>query len=63
MFDTGIVPDEQLIGMIRPIYKNKGDPANPENYRQITLLVCLGKVFIYILVTHIWHFADDISLI
>lgn len=63
IFDTGIVPEEWLIGIIRPIYKNKGDPSNPENYRPITLLSCLGKVFTNILGTRIEHFADDISLI
>lgn len=61
IFDTGIVPEEWLIGIIRPIYKNKGDPSNPENYRPITLLSCLGKVFTNILGTRIEHFADDIS--
>lgn len=63
IFDTGIVPEEWLIGIIRPIYKNKGNPSNPENYRPITLLSCLGKVFTNILETRIEHFADDISLI
>ena len=35
--------------MIKPIYKNKGDPMNPENYRPITLVSCLGKLFTAVL--------------
>lgn len=35
-FDTSIVPEEWLIGIILPIYKMKGDPFNPENYKPIT---------------------------
>lgn len=34
-----------LIGSIRPIYKNKGDASDPNNYREISLLSCLGKLF------------------
>lgn len=55
ILDTGIVPEEWLIGIFRPIYKNKGDPSNPENFRPITLLSCLGKVFTNILGTRVFH--------
>ena len=42
---TGIVPLEWCIGLIIPIYKKKGSPGDPNNYRGITLLSCLGKLF------------------
>lgn len=45
IFDNGIIPDSWKIGIIHPVYKNKGDKKKPENYRPITLLSCLGKVF------------------
>lgn len=33
IFESGIVPDEWLICIIKPIYKNKGDPTILLNYR------------------------------
>lgn len=45
VFDKGINPESWTIGTINPNYKNNGDISKPENYRAITLLSCLGKVF------------------
>ena len=33
--DTGNTPESWFIGVIKPLYKNKGDPAILENYRPI----------------------------
>ena len=33
ILDTGNIPESWLIGVIKPLYKNKGDPTLPENYR------------------------------
>ena len=49
VLDSGIVPTEWCIGIIIPIFKNKGMDTNPDNYRGITLLSCLGKLFTSIL--------------
>jgi hypothetical protein len=43
------LPDIWLIGSIKPIYKNKGNPLDPKNFRPITILSCLGKLFTAIL--------------
>ena len=42
---TGHVPEEWGVGLIVPIYKKKGSKTDPNNYRGITLLSCLGKLF------------------
>ena len=45
VFNSGIVQETWLNGITRPIYKNKGDANDPDNYRAITLISCLGKLF------------------
>ena len=62
-FDKGSVPDEWLIEIIKSIYKNKGDSTLPENYRHITLLSCLGKLFTSILCNRLGTYASEITLI
>ena len=37
VLDTGILPDAWLKGMIKLIYKNKGNPDDPNSYRPITI--------------------------
>ena len=39
------------------------DPMKPENYRPITLLSCLGKVFTCILNKRLETFADEVNLL
>ena len=45
VFETGTLPETWLEGISKPIYKKKGDPLQPENYRPITILSCFGKLF------------------
>ena len=46
---TGIIPDEWCKGLINPIYKGKGSQKSANNYRGITLLSCMGKLFTSVL--------------
>ena len=45
VLDTGLIPAEWCKGLINPLYKNKGSIKNVDNYRGITLLSCLVKLF------------------
>ena len=59
VLDTGIVPTEWVIGIIHPIYKNKGNRKDPHNYRGITILSCFGKLFTSILNERIRLFIEQ----
>ena len=45
ILDTGISPEQWSLAIIKPLYKNVGEREDPSNYRGISLLSCLGKVF------------------
>jgi hypothetical protein len=50
VLDSGIIPiNAWTICVIRPMYKKKGSPADPDNYRAITIVSNLGKLFTSIL--------------
>ena len=63
IFDTGIFPETWTLGMINPIYQNKGDIKDPSNYRPITLLSCLGKVLSAVLNTRIQNYIEENHLL
>ena len=45
ILDSGEIPNDWLLSKIIPIFKNNGSPNDPANYRGITLLSCLSKLF------------------
>ena len=45
VLNTGFRPTEWCLGIIHPLFKNKGSVSDPDNYRGITLLSCTGKLF------------------
>ena len=60
VFETGYVPGCWTIWLIKPIYKKKGSVTDPENYRPITLLSCLGKLFTAIINNRLQLFTENI---
>ena len=63
VFDTGFLPHSWLEGFIVPIFKNKGDPKDVNNYRPITILSCLGKLFTSILNMRLSEFLEKNNII
>jgi len=49
IFNSGIFPEIWGKGVILPLYKNKGNINDPDNYRGITFFSCFGKLFTTIL--------------
>jgi hypothetical protein len=60
---SGRVPDVWTVGFVCPLYKGSGDCKNVDNYRGITILSCLGKLFTSILNERLYMFLDDNKLL
>ena len=58
-----MVPQQWCIGYIRLLYKNKGDPNDPNNYLGITIASCLGKLFTTLINSRLDKFVEDMELI
>ena len=63
VFDSGIIPVTWTEGIICPIYKNKGDAGNPDNYRGITILSCFGKLFTAALNHRLNYYLENMNLL
>ena len=57
------MPSNWSIGVIIPIFKNKGTQTDPGNYRGITLLSCLGKLFTGLINQRLSKFLDSNGLL
>ena len=57
LFSNGKYPKEWDKGVIIPLFK-KGDPEDPGNYRGITLLSCVSKLYTYILNARLTKWAE-----
>ena len=58
VLDSGQIPEKWTDGYIIPIYKQKGSINDPDNYRGITILSCLGKLFTAVLNNRINSYVE-----
>ena len=56
-------PNDLKIARIVPIYKKKGEVTDPDNYRPISCLPYLGKIFEKCLASRLISFCNKFSLI
>ena len=63
ILNTGIIPEIWSQGKIMPIYKNNGDSTNPDNYRPISILSCLGKLFTALLSERLSTFIEENAIL
>ena len=58
VLESGEFPEAWTTGVIIPIHKKKGEGSNPNNYRGITLVSVMGKIFTKFLNGRIESFID-----
>ena len=59
ILDNNLTVQDWTIGIITAIYKNKGSRSDPENYRGISLLSCLSKLFTAILHNRLLKYTTE----
>ena len=57
-FATGVYPDKLKIAKVIPIYKNKGDELLVSNYRPISLLSNINKIFEKLVYSRLYSFFN-----
>ena len=55
---SGTVPNDWSLSIICPIYK-KGPPLDPNNYRGISLINCIGKIFASIITARLQEYLEN----
>ena len=61
-FRRGIFPNQLKVAKVIPLYKD-GDRSDPSNYRPISLLPVIGKIFEKIIYHRIVNFLDHFKLL
>ena len=63
ILESGHIPEYWIVGIIKPLYKSKGDRTLPENYRPITILSCMDKRFTAILNSRLNNYLEENNLL
>lgn len=56
---SGTFPKQWKVAKISPVYKKKGSQSDPSNYRPISLLCSVSKVFESLIKTHLLNFCQS----
>ena len=52
-FESGVVPEDERSTVIVPLYKGKGEINELKNYRGISLLSVVGRIYTRILIDRV----------
>ena len=63
LFESNKIPERWKIGEVVPIYKNKGKREDPNNYRNISILSSLMKLYTGILATRLNNWAEKFNIV
>ena len=59
----GVIAQQRCISYIRSLYKNKGDPNDPDNCCCIKITSCLGKLSTTLINSRLDRFVEDEELL
>ena len=60
---AGYIPEKWAIGIIIPIYKNKGPMDDSYNYGGVTPLSCISKVFTSTISRRLYKFVENFDIL
>ena len=63
VLESGVIPTEWTVGIIKVLYKNKDDINDVKNYRGIILLSYLGKIFTSVINERLYKYLTHANLL
>lgn len=63
VLESSIIPTDWSVGINKVLYKNKGDIDDINNYKGITLLSCLGKLFTSVINERLYNYLTHANLL